>query len=46
MRLLDNIRINAVDTAFSRPDIGCYPKNDEPLTVGVDGRRHFPDDQA
>jgi hypothetical protein len=40
MHLLDNIPINAVDTEFSRPTIGCYPKRDKPLAVGVDRRRH------
>lgn len=29
------------DTA--NPDIGCYPRDAEPLRVGVDGRRSFPE---
>jgi hypothetical protein len=27
----------------ANPDVGCYPENAEPLRVGVDGRRAFPE---
>ena len=30
------------DTEFSRPDIGCYPKDNSVLRVGVDGRIAYP----
>ena len=42
MRINDGIPINQVDTAFSRPDIGCYRGNDAFLAVGVNQRHPFP----
>lgn len=42
MRINDGIPINQVDTAFSRPDVGCYRGNDAFLAVGVNQRHPFP----
>ena len=34
--------LEQLDPVDGKRDVGCYPRNAEPLRVGVDGRRAFP----
>jgi len=41
--LPDDLRaLDPLASSIGNPDIGCYPYGSEPLQVGVDGRRRFP----